>query len=676
TFAANGDANQSVRPGILRAVDATDVTKELWNSANDVNDDPGNYAKFNCPTIANGKVYLATFSNQLVVYGLRKAGTSSDGCGTQNLALNQTAYASSVESGAYPVGYAIDGKLSTRWSSQFSDPQYIAVDLYQQYDLCKVVLKWETALGEEFKIQISNDFTNWTDVAHITGNTSFTNEIYIGGKARYVRMYGIKRGTPYGYSLYEMQVFGKPPVTCPKPDSLYSTDVYGNSAVVHWKTTGAAHYLVQYKTVTAANWQQVVTDASQLAINNLACNTPYQYQVKAICSDADSSDFSTTEAFTTLACDANCDPLPTRWSTEDVGNPEFSGSACYNSGTGTFQLQGYGIDIGGTADQLRYAFKTLVGDGELKARITDIDNSDPNNKMGIMIRESLAPGARSVFLGITSGSGAVFITRAQTDGVANAAYSSATIKAPYWIKVNITGSVFTAYISPDGLAWTQLGNAVDAGFGNGQPLYAGLGITSHNEDAACTGHADNYVLSGVLPLKLISFTGNISLKNTVDLRWVTTLESNIKYFIVERTSDNMYYKVIDTVYAQNDGDYTEIYNVSDVQPRKGMNYYRLRIFDNAGKTSFSPIVAVKFNNVLPPKLYPNPANSFLNIVQGNEAIRQVNIYTVMGRPVVSIQFGASQGSMRLPVYNLSSGLYFVEIRTKDNVYRDKIIVHN
>ncbi len=68
--AAGGDANQSVRPGILRAFSALDVTKELWNSSIANFTNPGNYAKFNCPTIANGKVYLATFSNKLVVYGL------------------------------------------------------------------------------------------------------------------------------------------------------------------------------------------------------------------------------------------------------------------------------------------------------------------------------------------------------------------------------------------------------------------------------------------------------------------------------------------------------------------------------------------------------------------------------------------------------------------------------
>ena len=66
-----GNANQQTVGGILRAFDATALTNELWDSKqNAARDDVGNYGKLSPPTIANGKVYLATFSNQLLVYGL------------------------------------------------------------------------------------------------------------------------------------------------------------------------------------------------------------------------------------------------------------------------------------------------------------------------------------------------------------------------------------------------------------------------------------------------------------------------------------------------------------------------------------------------------------------------------------------------------------------------------
>jgi len=72
TYAFSGDAEHDVSIGVLRAFDATDVTRELWNSRQNLSrDGAGMYAKFAAPTIANGHVYLPTFSNQVVVYGLR-----------------------------------------------------------------------------------------------------------------------------------------------------------------------------------------------------------------------------------------------------------------------------------------------------------------------------------------------------------------------------------------------------------------------------------------------------------------------------------------------------------------------------------------------------------------------------------------------------------------------------
>jgi len=74
----DGDANQHLVPGILQAFDATDVTRELWNS-NMINsrDSIGIFPKFVPPTIANGKVYMATFSHKLNVYGLNPPSASS-----------------------------------------------------------------------------------------------------------------------------------------------------------------------------------------------------------------------------------------------------------------------------------------------------------------------------------------------------------------------------------------------------------------------------------------------------------------------------------------------------------------------------------------------------------------------------------------------------------------------
>jgi hypothetical protein len=71
SYAASGDAEHTVSPGILRAFDANNITKELWNNSQTPGDGAGSFAKFSSPTIANGHVYLPTFSDQVAVYGLK-----------------------------------------------------------------------------------------------------------------------------------------------------------------------------------------------------------------------------------------------------------------------------------------------------------------------------------------------------------------------------------------------------------------------------------------------------------------------------------------------------------------------------------------------------------------------------------------------------------------------------
>ena len=74
----DGDANHANVPGLLQAFDATDVTHELWNSnLISMRDSIGTFAKFVPPTIANGKVYVATFSGNVKVYGLGAASVTS-----------------------------------------------------------------------------------------------------------------------------------------------------------------------------------------------------------------------------------------------------------------------------------------------------------------------------------------------------------------------------------------------------------------------------------------------------------------------------------------------------------------------------------------------------------------------------------------------------------------------
>src|ERR1022692_4611229 len=123
------------------------------------------------------------------------------------LSQGMPATASSTENASFPASNAVDGNASTRWSSAFSDPQWLQVDLGASASITQVVLQWETAYATAFQIQTSPDGTTWTPVYSTTTGTGGIQTLNVTGTGRYVRMYGTARGTPYGYSLWEFSVY-------------------------------------------------------------------------------------------------------------------------------------------------------------------------------------------------------------------------------------------------------------------------------------------------------------------------------------------------------------------------------------------------------------------------------------------------------------------------------------
>jgi hypothetical protein len=123
--------------------------------------------------------------------------------------------ASSTESAAFPASDATDGNTATRWSSAFSDPQWLQVDLGAEATISSVTLNWETAFASAFQLQTSDDGTTWTTIFSTTTGTGGVQNLTVSGTGRFVRMNGTARGTAFGYSLFEFQVFGTAGTTAP-----------------------------------------------------------------------------------------------------------------------------------------------------------------------------------------------------------------------------------------------------------------------------------------------------------------------------------------------------------------------------------------------------------------------------------------------------------------------------
>jgi beta-glucosidase len=170
-------------------------------------------------------------------------------CGTNNIALNQPATASSVESSAYSAGSANDGDLTTRWSSAFSDPQWLMVDLGSVQNISRVRLNWENSFATSYSLQVSTNGNTWTSVYATTNGTGSINDLAALGTGRYVRAYSTQREVPSkGNSLWEFEVYPTPqmPVISginPAPSSLFVDPAGGlsfniSSAVTNIPTSG------------------------------------------------------------------------------------------------------------------------------------------------------------------------------------------------------------------------------------------------------------------------------------------------------------------------------------------------------------------------------------------------------------------------------------------------------
>ncbi len=115
--------------------------------------------------------------------------------------------ASSYEGGNAPAA-ALDGRTDTRWSSLYTDNEWLQVDLGNIGSITGIVLNWESAYGKGYRIEVSDNGTAWTQLYSTTDGKGGVEQLPVTGSGRYVRLTGTARATGYGYSLWEFQVYG------------------------------------------------------------------------------------------------------------------------------------------------------------------------------------------------------------------------------------------------------------------------------------------------------------------------------------------------------------------------------------------------------------------------------------------------------------------------------------
>ncbi len=166
---------------------------------------------------------------------------------------------------------------------------------------------------------------------------------------------------------------------------------------------------------------------------------------------------------------------------------------------GAITMSAAGADIWGTADQFRYAYQGLSGDGSIVVKVESIVNTDAWAKAGVIIREMLDPSSAFAYVVVTPGQGVSFGWRSSAGGECGSA-TMAGIHAPQWVRLTRTGNTFTAQYSSDGAAWQDVADAegrpVSQDIAMAADVTAGLCVTSHNPGAVTTARTSGFTTTG------------------------------------------------------------------------------------------------------------------------------------------------------------------------------------
>jgi len=221
--------------------------------------------------------------------------------------------------------------------------------------------------------------------------------------------------------------------------------------------------------------------------------------------------------------------LASPWTSQDIGSVGLPGSAG-SPGHDDVYVTASGSDIWNESDNFHYVSRTWTGDGTLTARVNAVVATDSWTKAGLMFRESLDANARNALIAVTPGNGISFQSRSSTGG--NATFSNiAGLAAPYWLKLQRTGNVFTPYQSADGLTWTQTAAPVTLSLPT--TCYVGFAATAHNNTLLTAAQFDHISLVPPVPpapADLTATAGNAQ----VELNWSTA--SGAASYTVKRTT--------------------------------------------------------------------------------------------------------------------------------------------
>jgi hypothetical protein len=246
------------------------------------------------------------------------------------------------------------------------------------------------------------------------------------------------------------------------------------------------------------------------------------------------------------------------------------------------------------------------------------------------------------------------------------------------VTLNFNFSDYNGTTPPAGYTFRLLYNSSDGTFASGTNTLTGTsGTVSGNivsfsltASSLSAGYYTIIYSSSVLPIVLSEFTAARQGSGTL-LQWTVAQESNMDHYEIQRGATAGDLATVGSVTASNAG----AYSFTDGAPVTGVNYYRLKIVDRDGGTTYSNVVLVDFESTVASGviIYPNPVADQLHITLADAANgASILLLNSLGQTVKTVR-ASSAGSVNIPVGDLVKGIYIVEVQTGATKYVRKIM---
>ena len=184
-----------------------------------------------------------------------------------------------------------------------------------------------------------------------------------------------------------------------------------------------------------------------------------------------------------------------------------------------------------------------------------------------------------------------------------------------------------------------------------------------------------------LPIELLDFTAVVNEESTVALSWATATEINNNFFTVERSSDGTDFEAVMEVQGAGTSNHIIEYDATDINPRMGINYYRLKQTDFDGSFKYSEMKTVNIFKSNSFSVWPNPAAEMIEISFGESTdllttennLSGIKIYNSIGKLVYKKSTDATSSKLRLDVSSYDEGMYFISLEKNGQVYRTRFL---